>query len=63
MQSDLPHTLYNHNKDGEHKKVKASDPAFEMQRKADEEAARRKAERQAAEGYTVEELFNGDAEK
>lgn len=56
MQSDLPHTLYLK------KGVRASDPALEEQRRLDEAAARRKKERQKKEGYTLEEVFNGEAD-
>lgn len=56
MQSDLPHTMYLK------KGVRASDPAFEQQRRLDEAAARRKRERQEKEGYTLEEVFNGEAD-
>lgn len=67
MMSDLPHTLYDFkeksgNKSGE-KTYNPNDRAFELQRKADEAAAARKKERQKKEGYTVEELFRGEADK
>jgi hypothetical protein len=62
MQSDLPHTLYNYKaKDGD-KLYNPNDPAFELQRQADERAAARRKARQEKEGYTVEEVFNGDAD-
>lgn len=63
MQSDLPHTLYKHMaKDGD-KDYNPNDPAFELQRKADERAAARRAARQEKEGYTIDEIFNGEADK
>ena len=62
MQSDLPHTLYKHKvKDG-NISYNPNDPAFELQRLADEKAEARRKARQEKEGYTVEEVFNGDAD-
>lgn len=64
MQSDLPHTLLNHKKDtgkgapGTAPRVRADDPAFELQQKAVEKAlARRRAKAEGREPYTVDELF------
>ncbi len=62
MQSDLPHTLYNYKeKDGD-KSYDPNDKAFELQRIADEKAAARRKARQEKEGYTVDEVFRGDAD-
>lgn len=68
MQADLPHVLYTRDKPGE--KTGDSRPdRRELERvwRMQEEANRRYRERQAArqrkEGYTVAELFRGDAEK
>lgn len=61
MQSDLPHTLYEkRDKDGK-KPVSHNDAAFEKQRQANEEM--RKKVRQQTEGFTVEEVFSGEADK
>ena len=62
MQSDLPHTLYNlKEKDGD-KSFNPQDKAFELQRLADERAAARRRARQEKEGYTVDEVFRGEAD-
>lgn len=64
MQSDLPHTLYekiNRVKDG-NISYNPNDKAFELQRLADEKAAARRKARQEKEGYTVDEVFRGDAD-
>jgi len=62
MQSDLPHTLYNYkSKDGD-TLFDPKDKAFELQRIADEKAAARRKARQEAEGFTVDEVFNGEAD-
>ena len=62
MQSDLPHTLYNFKeKDGD-KSFNPQDKAFELQRLADERAAARRRARQEKEGYTVDEVFRGEAD-
>ncbi len=62
MQSDLPHTLYNFKeKDGD-KSFNPQDKAFELQRLADEKAAARRRARQEKEGYTVDEVFRGEAD-
>lgn len=64
MQSDLPHTLYLHDRKRKNKKSNGNytynptDPAIKKQM----EAIRRKKERMEAEGkkveYTMEEIFN-----
>ena len=62
MQSDLPHTLYNHKaKDGD-KSFNPHDKAFELQAEADRKAEARRKARQEKEGYTVEEIFRGEAD-
>ncbi len=62
MQSDLPHTLYNFKeKDGD-KYYDPNDKAFELQRLADEKAAARKRARQEAEGFSIDEVFQGEAD-
>lgn len=58
MQSDLPHTLYNHK---DKKKVVVDDEAIRLQ----EEANRRAEARRANNGqrqYTIDEIFAGAAE-
>ena len=65
MQSDLPHTLYlNKNKKG-NKSVSKSD--IDDAVKANEESLKRSIERrkkrQQEEGYTIDEIFNGEADK
>ena len=63
MQSDLPHTLMNMDNTGKGApgtapRVRADDPAFELQQKAVEKAlARRRAKAEGREPYTVDELF------
>lgn len=63
MQSDLPHTLYKRAGHGKGKAFNLNDKAFELQRLADEKAAARRKARQEKEGYTVDEVFRGDADK
>lgn len=63
MQSDLPHTLYDYkDKKGRGKTFNPNDKAFELQRKADEAAEARRKARQEKEGYTVDEVFRGEAD-
>lgn len=67
MQSDLPHTLYDRKKSkatakSGNKTFNPNDNAFELQRKADEAAARRRKARQEKEGYTLDEVFRGEAD-
>jgi hypothetical protein len=64
MQSDLPHTLYYHkDKDGNPSVSKAD---YDDAVKANEESLRRSIERrkkrQQEQGYTNEEIFNGEAD-
>lgn len=64
MQADLPHTLYRHEGKGPKKPTRAAvDRAWKLQQEADRKARERRAARQRKEGYTVAELFRGDAEK
>lgn len=62
MQSDLPHTLYNFKERDGDVSYDPGDRAFELQRLADERAAARRRARQEREGYTVDEVFNGEAD-
>ena len=62
MQSDLPHTLYNFKEKVGDKTFDPNDKAFELQRLADERAAARRKARQEKEGYTVDEVFRGEAD-
>lgn len=65
MQSDLPHTLFLHKDKNGNKSVSKSD--IDEAVKANEESLRRSIERrkkrQQEEGYTIEEIFNGEADK
>ncbi|MBO7323480.1 MAG: hypothetical protein J6U51_07860 [Bacteroidales bacterium] len=70
MQSDLPHTLYNYNKvgkkDNNDNKVYSQSDIDEATRLCEESLKRsreRRAKRQQEEGYTLEEIFNGEADK
>ena len=63
MQSDLPHTLYNYKAKEGDITYDPNDKAFELQRLADEKAEARRKARQAKEGYTVDEVFSGEADK
>lgn len=62
MQSDLPHTLYNYKEKDGNISYDPNDKAFELQRLADEKAAARRKARQEKEGYTVDEVFRGEAD-
>ena len=65
MQSDLPHTLYFRNNKNENKSVSKSD--YDEAVRANEESLRRSKERrkkrQQEQGYTIEEIFKGEADK
>jgi hypothetical protein len=67
MQSDLPHTLYNHDpKDKKDTKVYSQSDIDEATRLCEESLKRsreRRAKRQQTEGYTLDEIFNGEADK
>lgn len=63
MQSDLPHTLYNYKAKEGNVSYNPKDKAFELQRLADEKAEARRRARQEKEGYTVDEVFRGEADK
>lgn len=66
MQSDLPHTLYlkDNKKAGNTPNVNSQDYADVV--KANEESLRRSIERrkkrQQEEGYTIDEIFKGEAD-
>ena len=66
MQSDLPHTLYNFRKKGKvaSKAVSQSgiDEAERLTLMARQKAEERRKKRQQKEGYTVDEIFNGEAD-
>ena len=62
MQSDLPHTLYKHDKDGKKRdrpaRVNKNDKAFKLQEEAIRRAeAKREAKRNGEAPYTMDELF------
>lgn len=64
MISDLPHTLYNHKDKNGNPSVSKAD--YDDAVKANEESLRRSIERrkkrQQEQGYTNEEIFNGEAD-
>ena len=67
MQSDLPHTIYHHErKEGKDNKAYSQSDIDEATR-LNEESLRRSRERrkkcQQEQGYTLEEIFNGEADK
>ena len=67
MQSDLPHTLYNFKKKGKGgggASVSQSgiDEAERLTLLAKQKAEERRRKRQQKEGYTLDEIFNGDAD-
>lgn len=68
MQSDLPHTLYNFKKDkdggggGATVSQEGIDEAERLMLLAKQKAEERKKKRQQKEGYTLDEIFNGDAD-
>lgn len=68
MQADLPHVLYTRTDEGAKKNGSEPDrkeleKVWRMQEEANRRYEERKAARQRKEGYTVAELFRGDAEK
>ena len=64
MQSDLPHTLYVRKDKNGNKSVNKAD--YDAAVKANEESLRRSIERrkkrQQEQGYTIDEIFNGEAD-
>ena len=64
MQADLPHALYHLDRKGPKKPTRSAvDRAWKLQQEDNRKAKERRAESQRKEGYTVAELFRGDAEK
>lgn len=65
MQSDLPHTLYIRKDKNENQSISKAD--YDAAEKANEESLRRSIERrkqrQKEQGYTTNEIFNGEAEQ
>ena len=65
MQSDLPHTLYIRKDKNGNKSVSKAD--YDEAVKANEASLRRSIERrrkrQQEQGYTIDEIFNGEADK
>lgn len=57
MQSDLPHTLFL-----KKKKNIVDDDAVRLQMEANKKAEQRRKARQQKEGYTVDEIFGGEAD-
>lgn len=62
MQSDLPHTLYDYKEKVGDKSYNPNDKAFELQAEADRKAEARRRARQEKEGYTLDEVFRGEAD-
>lgn len=67
MQSDLPHTLYNFKKKGTggggaSVDQAGIDEAVRLSMLAKQRAEERRRKRQQKEGYTLDEIFNGDAD-
>jgi hypothetical protein len=65
MQSDIPHTLYIH-KDKKDNKVYSQSDVDEAARLCEESLKRsreRRLKRQQEQGYTIDEIFNGEADK
>lgn len=67
MHMDLPHTLYNYDKEEKKdNKVYSQSDIDEATRLCEESLKRsreRRAKRQQEEGYTLDEIFNGEADK
>ena len=67
MQSDLPHTLYNPiDKDGNDTKVYSQadiDEATRLNEESLKRSRERRKQRQQEQGYTLDEIFNGEADK
>lgn len=65
MQSDLPHTLYIRKDRNGNASVSKAD--YDDAVKANEESLKRSIERrkkrQQEQGYTIDEIFNGEADK
>jgi hypothetical protein len=65
MQSDLPHTLYIRKDRNGNTSVSKAD--YDDAVKANEESLKRSIERrkkrQQEQGYTIDEIFNGEADK
>lgn len=65
MQSDLPHTLVNHtDKDGNKVVSRADyDDAVRANQESLKRSIERRRKRQKEQGYTLNEIFKGEAEK
>lgn len=65
MQSDLPHTLYiRKDKDGNRSVSRADyDDAVRMNQESLKRSIERRRKRQQEQGYYINELFNGEADK
>lgn len=66
MQSDLPHTLYIRENKGKDNTPNVTSKDYADVVKANEESLRRSIERrrkrQQEEGYTIDEIFKGEAD-
>ena len=67
MQSDLPHTLYHNKSKGKTENKVYSQSDIDEATRLCEEALQRsrakRAKRQQEEGYSLDEIFNGEADK
>lgn len=65
MQSDLPHTLYNFKSKGQKGQSFSQsdiDEAEKLNLLARQKSEENRRKRQQKEGYTIDEIFNGDAD-
>ena len=62
MQGDLPHTLYLKDKKNGARNSKATADVIRKQEEANARAIARRKAQQESQGYTVEEIFNGEAD-
>ena len=63
MQSDLPHTLYNNSKGGNTPSQEDYDEAARLNELSLKRALEKRKKRQQEEGYLLNEVFNGEADK
>ena len=66
MQSDLPHTKYNFKKEGERGNSFGQsdiDEATRLNLLARKKSEERRKRRQQKDGYTIDEIFNRDADE
>lgn len=63
MQSDLPHTLYNFKKKSDAKGATFSRADLDEAERLNIAAMQKRKKRQQEEGYTIDEIFNRDADE